>query len=343
MALPSSGPISACMINVEANLTSTTCAFLSGPTSTPATDSMVKLYDNATPTPVNQVAPHAYSEFYGKTFSSPTISVFTLDTTATNDWNNYSNNGGTNSSNEMSGDATVQSATKYVYYDINSNHAGIRVKIRKFGFGGGNFIIRLYDSFGNFVNAATALSTTTNFTSYTYLGSLGSRTKIDTNNQLVFLANEKNGAILQGEIEELYVVDPPFLQKESGDGTWTGDAYSETIGGVQKVAWFTQFNSMQGQTTKTTVHKIINDLNGNLQINARVIAVGDDTVARISVDQSTSSTGTWTSIISNYVGNVFYSTQNFDTSNGIYIRTTVETFGGDPVSNYDIQPSVKFS
>ncbi len=301
MALPSSGPISACMINVEANLTSTTCAFLSGPTSTPATDSMVKLYDNATPTPVNQVAPHAYSEFYGKTFSSPTISVFTLDTTATNDWNNYSNNGGTNSSNEMSGDATVQSATKYVYYDINSNHAGIRVKIRKFGFGGGNFIIRLYDSFGNFVNAATALSTTTNFTSYTYLGSLGSRTKIDTNNQLVFLANEKNGAILQGEIEELYVVDPPFLQKESGDGTWTGDAYSETIGGVQKVAWFTQFNSMQGQTTKTTVHKIINDLNGNLQINARVIAVGDDTVARISVDQSTSSTGTWTSIISNYV------------------------------------------
>ena len=101
MALPSSGPISACMINVEADLTSTTCAFLSGPTSTPATDSMVKLYDNATPTPVNQVAPHAYSEFYGKTFSSPTISVFTLDTTATNDWSNYSNNGGTNSYNYL--------------------------------------------------------------------------------------------------------------------------------------------------------------------------------------------------------------------------------------------------
>ena len=46
MALPSSGPISACMINVEAGLTSTTCAFLSGPTATPATDSMVKLYEN---------------------------------------------------------------------------------------------------------------------------------------------------------------------------------------------------------------------------------------------------------------------------------------------------------
>lgn len=341
MALPSSGPISACMINVEANLTSTTCAFLSGPTSTPATDSMVKLYDNATPTPVNQVAPHAYSEFYGKTFSSPTISVFTLDTTATNDWDNYSNNGGTNSSNEMSGDTTVQSATKYVYYDINSNHAGIRVKIRRLGLGGGNVIIRLYDSNNNFVNAVTTISS--NFVSYTYLGETDAKSKIDTNNQLVFLANEKNGDILQGEIEELYVVDPPFLQKESGDGTWTGDAYEETIGGVQKDAWSTQFNSMPGQTVKTTVHKIINDLDGNLQINARVIAVGDDTVARISVDQSTSSTGTWTSIISNYVGNVFYSTQNFNTSNGIYIRTTVETFAGDPFSNYDITPSVKFS
>ena len=342
MALPSSGPISACMINVEADLTSTTCAFLSGPTSTPATDSMVKLYDNATPTPVDQNAPHAYSEFYGKTFSSPTISVFTLDTTATNDWNNYSNNGGTNSSNEMSGDATVQSATKYVYYDINSNHAGIRVKIRKFGFGGGNFIVRLYDSFGNFVNAATALSSTTNFTSYTYLGSTSSGTKIDTSNQLVFLANEKNGAILQGEIEELYVVDPPFLQKESGDGTWTGDAYAETIGGVQKDAWSTQFNSMQGQTTKTTIHSIINDLNGSLQIEARVIADGDDTVARIYVDQSTSTTGTWTNLI-NAVGNVFYTSVNIDTSNGIYFRTRVETDGGDPVSNYNITPSVKFS
>ena len=72
MALPSSGPISACMINVEAGLTSTTCAFLSGPTSTPATDSMVKLYANATPSPIGQTAPHAYSEFYGKTFAGST-------------------------------------------------------------------------------------------------------------------------------------------------------------------------------------------------------------------------------------------------------------------------------
>ena len=72
MALPSSGPISACMINVEAGLTSTTCAFLSGPTATPATDSMVKLYENASPSPVGQTAPHAYSEFYGKTFAGAT-------------------------------------------------------------------------------------------------------------------------------------------------------------------------------------------------------------------------------------------------------------------------------
>ena len=343
MALQSSGPISACMINVEAGLTSTTCAFLSGPTSTPATDSMVKLYDSATPTPVNQVAPHAYSEFYGKTFVGPSISVFTLDTTATNTWNDYSNNGGDNSSNEMSGDAQVDGNTKEVTYDINSNHAGIRVKIRKFGLGSGNVLVRLYDSLNNFVNAAVAVSTTTNFTSYTYLGGTDAKSKIDTNNQLVFLANEKAGALLDGEIEELYVVNPPFLQKESGDGTWTGDAYGETVGGVSKTPWSTTFNSMQGQTTKTTVHKIINDLNGNLQINARVIADEEESVVRISVDQSSSPTGTWTSIISNYVGNVVYSTANFDTSNGIYIKTTVETFAGDPVSNYNVTPSVKFS
>ena len=338
MALPSSGPISACMINVEANLASTTCAFLSGPTATPATDSMVKLYDNATPTPVNQVAPHAYSEFYGKTFDPP---VFTLDTTATNDWNNYSNNGGTNSSNEMSGDALVSGNTKEVYYDINSNHAGVRFKIRKYtNPSNGTAQIRLYDSNNNFVNVGTA---PTNLTAFTYLGETDAKSKIDTNNQLRFLANEKAGVAMDAEIEELYVVDPPFLQKESGDGFWKGDAYGETVGGVQKDPWNTVFNTMPGQTTKTTIHKIINDLNGSFQINARVIADGDDTIARISVDQSSSPTGTWTSIISNYVGNVFYSTANFDTSNGIYIRTTVETFAGDPVSNYNVTPSVKFS
>tara|TARA_Y100000389_G_scaffold1194_1_gene1227 strand:- start:1379 stop:2302 length:924 start_codon:yes stop_codon:yes gene_type:complete len=69
MALPNAyEPLSASMIMVEAGQSSDSKASLSGPTSTPAVGSMVKLYENATPTPVNQVAPHAYSEFYGKTF-----------------------------------------------------------------------------------------------------------------------------------------------------------------------------------------------------------------------------------------------------------------------------------
>lgn len=70
MALPSSGPLSASMIMVEAGQSADAVAFLSGPTSTPAAGSMVKLYENAAKTPVDQNAPHAYSEFYGKTFVS---------------------------------------------------------------------------------------------------------------------------------------------------------------------------------------------------------------------------------------------------------------------------------
>ncbi len=67
MALPNAyAPLSASMIMVEAGQSSDSKASLSGPTSTPADGSMVKLYASATPTPVNQVAPHAYSEFYGK-------------------------------------------------------------------------------------------------------------------------------------------------------------------------------------------------------------------------------------------------------------------------------------
>jgi len=71
MALPNAyAPLSASMIMVEAGQSADAVAFLSGPTSTPAAGSMVKLYDSATKTPVNQNAPHAYSEFYSKTFVS---------------------------------------------------------------------------------------------------------------------------------------------------------------------------------------------------------------------------------------------------------------------------------
>ena len=73
MALPSSGTISASMINIESATVSTNTAPLSGSSSTPQTGSLVKRYATATPTPVNQVAPHKYSEFYGKSFTAPDI------------------------------------------------------------------------------------------------------------------------------------------------------------------------------------------------------------------------------------------------------------------------------
>ena len=82
MALPGSGTISANMINAEVPGRSATAnAPLSGTSSTPQTGSLVKLYATASP-PVNQVAPHAYSEFYGRSFvsttafSSSTMGVF---------------------------------------------------------------------------------------------------------------------------------------------------------------------------------------------------------------------------------------------------------------------------
>lgn len=77
MVLPSSGPLSASMILAECHESGV--AFLSGPTSTPAAGSMVKLYENATPTPVNQVAPHAYSEFYGKSCGKNKILYYSLE------------------------------------------------------------------------------------------------------------------------------------------------------------------------------------------------------------------------------------------------------------------------
>jgi hypothetical protein len=82
MALPGSGTISANMINAEVPGRSATAnAPLSGTSSTPQTGSLVKLYATASP-PVNQSAPHSYSEFYGRSFvsttsySSSTMGVF---------------------------------------------------------------------------------------------------------------------------------------------------------------------------------------------------------------------------------------------------------------------------
>ena len=76
MALPAPGnPISANMINVEASRTGTTNAPLSGSSATPQAGSLVKLY--APPnSDVNQSAPHSYSEFYSKSWSSRTIKYY---------------------------------------------------------------------------------------------------------------------------------------------------------------------------------------------------------------------------------------------------------------------------
>jgi len=89
MALPSSGTISASMINIESATVSTNNAPLSGNSSTPQTGSLVKRYDTATPTPVNQIAPHAYSEFYGKSFTAPDIPCAEADNIDQGSGNGY--------------------------------------------------------------------------------------------------------------------------------------------------------------------------------------------------------------------------------------------------------------
>lgn len=73
MTLPAPGnPISANMINVEATRSGTTNAPMSGTSATPQTGSLVKLY--APPdSDVDQTAPHAYSEFYSKSWSPRTV------------------------------------------------------------------------------------------------------------------------------------------------------------------------------------------------------------------------------------------------------------------------------
>ena len=82
MALPQPGnPISANMINVEASRAGNTANTKLAGASTPQAGSLVKIYATASP-PVNQSAPHAFSEFYGRSFvsltsySSSTMGVF---------------------------------------------------------------------------------------------------------------------------------------------------------------------------------------------------------------------------------------------------------------------------
>tara|TARA_R100000951_G_C2645160_1_gene182310 strand:- start:1595 stop:2665 length:1071 start_codon:yes stop_codon:yes gene_type:complete len=77
MALQSSGQISASDINTEADLDSSAFAPLAI-TATPQASSLVGLYETAG---VDQNAPHAYSEFYGKTFVAGPSPYWTINTT----------------------------------------------------------------------------------------------------------------------------------------------------------------------------------------------------------------------------------------------------------------------
>ena len=75
MSLPSSGEIKASQMNTVAGRSATANAPLSGSSSTPQTGSLVKIYATATPA-VNQSAPHAFSEFYGRSFA--TLTAFSV-------------------------------------------------------------------------------------------------------------------------------------------------------------------------------------------------------------------------------------------------------------------------
>ena len=80
MALPAPGnPISANMINVEANRTGTTYAPLSV-NEIPVSTSLIGLYVDSG---VNQLAPHKYSEFYSITFVQPSTPFWFVNTTNT--------------------------------------------------------------------------------------------------------------------------------------------------------------------------------------------------------------------------------------------------------------------
>jgi len=72
MALPAAyAPLSASMIMGEADQPAgARAALVNNSTAIPLANSMTKLYENASPSGVNQTAPFAYSEFYSKSIGS---------------------------------------------------------------------------------------------------------------------------------------------------------------------------------------------------------------------------------------------------------------------------------
>tara|TARA_R100001463_G_scaffold109928_1_gene164631 strand:- start:47 stop:1816 length:1770 start_codon:yes stop_codon:yes gene_type:complete len=80
MGLPAAGvPMKASMINVESAVASNSNGKLAGTggATAPSSGSFIKKFDDALPTPVDQVKPYAYSDFYGKSFNPPVISCGT--------------------------------------------------------------------------------------------------------------------------------------------------------------------------------------------------------------------------------------------------------------------------
>lgn len=80
MGLPAAGvPMKASMINVESAVASTSNGKLAGTggATAPSAGSFIKRFDDALPTPVDQIKPYAYSDFYGKSFNPPVISCGT--------------------------------------------------------------------------------------------------------------------------------------------------------------------------------------------------------------------------------------------------------------------------
>ena len=77
MGLPAAGvPMKASMINAESAELSTSNGKLAGTggATAPSAGSFIKRFDDALPTPVDQIKPYAYSDFYGKSFNPPVIS-----------------------------------------------------------------------------------------------------------------------------------------------------------------------------------------------------------------------------------------------------------------------------
>ncbi len=85
MALPAAyAPLSASMIMGEADQPAgARAALVNNSTAIPLANSMTKLYENASPSGVNQTAPFAYSEFYSKSIGSLIAFMGVVGTSAT--------------------------------------------------------------------------------------------------------------------------------------------------------------------------------------------------------------------------------------------------------------------